>query len=523
MRVLLVHPSRLMMSEVFLCLEPIGLERVGAAALAAGHEVSILDLQVFDHREYFREVESFRPDAIGFSINYLANIPEVIELALATKELHPHCFIFAGGHSVSFVAADVLTQSEGAIDCVLRGEGEPAIGPLLDAIGDGALGKVPGAVTSSSAGPAPVLMSNLDDYMPARRLTRNRHRYFIGQLDPCASIEFTRGCPWDCSFCSAWTFYGRSYRKSSPEAIGADMATIKAPGVFIVDDVTFVHPEHGFAIGKEIEKRKIRKQYYLETRADVLCRNREVFAYWKKLGLVYMFIGLEAIDEETLKAHRKRAKSSTNNEALEIARQLGIPVAINLIVEPDWDERRFEVVRQWAMEVPEMVHLTVATPYPGTETWTSAAGNLTTLDYRLFDIQHAVTPTKMPLRRFYEELVKSQRVLGKKHLSFTAMRGAATLATKLLLRGQTNFVRMMWKFNQVYNVEHLMAAHSRAVKYQMTPPSRSNSGKNSVSDLYVHRPREAPVQIVKPVRAHAQSRTAATDTSRASRSRIQAK
>jgi hypothetical protein len=51
----------------------------------------------------------------------------------------------------------------------------------------------------------------------------------IGELDPCASIEFSRGCPWDCSFCSAWTFYGRTYRKASPEAAAAELASIREP------------------------------------------------------------------------------------------------------------------------------------------------------------------------------------------------------------------------------------------------------------------------------------------------------
>jgi hopanoid C-3 methylase HpnR len=497
MRVLLVHPSRLMISEVFLCLEPIGLERIAAAAVAAGHEVRILDLQIFNHRDYFRELDTFRPDAIGFSVNYLANVPEVVDLAKAARELRKDCFIFAGGHSVSFVAHDVLAHGEGAIDCVIRGEGELSIGPLLDAIGDRQLAKVPGAITRDGTGPAPALMTDLDQFPPARHLTRKRKRYFIGQLDPCASVEFTRGCPWDCSFCSAWTFYGRSYRKSSPEAIGEDLAKVEEPGVFIVDDVAFIHPEHGFAIGAQLERRKIKKQFYLETRADVLCRNREVFAYWKKLGLVYMFIGLEAIDEETLKAHRKRSHSSTNNQALAIARELEIPVAINLIVDPDWDERRFEIVRQWARDVPEIVHLTVATPYPGTETWLNSASKLSTLDYRLFDIQHAVMPTKLPLRKFYQELVRSQQVLARKHLSFRAMRGAASIATRLLFKGQTNFVRMMWKFNEVYNAERQYSEHFRRVQYRMTPPPVAGSGKASANDLYVHKPRESVIELAK--------------------------
>jgi hopanoid C-3 methylase len=48
MRVLFIHPSPLMYSEIYLRLEPLGLERVAAAALQACHDVRILDLQIFD-------------------------------------------------------------------------------------------------------------------------------------------------------------------------------------------------------------------------------------------------------------------------------------------------------------------------------------------------------------------------------------------------------------------------------------------------------------------------------------------
>ena len=44
-------------------------------------------------------------------------------------------------------------------------------------------------------------------------------------------------------------------------------------------------------------------------------------------------------------------------------------------------------------------------------------------DYRLFDVQHAVLPTTLPLNRFYEELVKTQSILARKHLGWKALRG----------------------------------------------------------------------------------------------------
>ena len=54
MRVLLVHPSCLMYSEIYLRLEPLGLELVMEATRRAGHDVRLLDLQVFTHADYFR-------------------------------------------------------------------------------------------------------------------------------------------------------------------------------------------------------------------------------------------------------------------------------------------------------------------------------------------------------------------------------------------------------------------------------------------------------------------------------------
>src|SRR5579875_1760813 len=495
MRVLLVHPSAPMYSEIFLRLEPLGLERVASAVRAHGHEVRMIDLQVYPQDEVRRQARDWQPEAIGFSLNYLANVPEVVDLAKELKAMLPCSLIFAGGHSVSFVADQVLGHAEGAIDVILKGEGETGAPALLEAAGDRAWNEVPGAVTVDGTGPSPVMMASLDDHLPARDIGGRRRKYFIGVLDPAASIEFTRGCPWDCSFCSAWTFYGRSYRKLSPEAAAEDMARIREPGVFIVDDVTFIKAEDGHAIADELERRHIRKEYYLETRTDVLVRNQEVFRRWKSMGLNYMFLGLEALDEEGLKAFRKRSTPKVNLEALEVARDIGLTVAINIIADPDWDEERFEYVRAWATSVPEIVNITVQTPYPGTETWLTESRKLTTLDYRLFDVQHAVLPTRLPLHRFYQELVKTQSVLARKHLGVAALVQTAGIAARHLLHGQTNFLRMLWKFNSVYNADRQYGDHQREVRNSMPPPPSQPTTTPDRQDMYVHVPfrtRRAP-------------------------------
>jgi hopanoid C-3 methylase HpnR len=342
-------------------------------------------------------------------------------------------------------------------------------------------------VSLAGVGPPPQRVPSIDALAPARDLTRRRRKYFLGMLDPCASIEFSRGCPWDCTFCSAWTFYGRSYRQADPRRAAEELARIREPGVFLVDDVAFIHADHGLALAEEIARRGIRKQFYLETRGDVLLRNREVFRRWRQLGLEYLFLGLEAVDAEGLRRYRKRIGVDRNFEALACARSLGLTVAVNLIADPGWDAERFAAVRQWAQSVPEIVHLTVNTPYPGTETWLSEGGRCVTRDYRLFDVQHAVLPTRLPLAQFYEELVRTQQVLARKHLGWRALRKTAWHAVRLALRGQTNFLGMLWKFHRVYNARRQLADHARPVRYELRLPA---AGQGTGS-LYVLSPSAA--------------------------------
>jgi hypothetical protein len=126
------------------------------------------------------------------------------------------------------------------------------------------------------------------------------------------------------------------------------------------------------------------------------------------------------------------------------------------------------------------------TPYSDTEIWHTEQRKLMTRDYRLFDIQHAVLPTTLPLPEFYAELVKTQQVLNTKHLGLAAIRQTMGIIGGLLLRGQTNFLRTVWKFNSVFNPALQMADHARPVGYELPlPPPAAILDKRA---LYVHKP-----------------------------------
>src|SRR6185295_16614935 len=165
MKFLAVHPSPLMYTKIYLRLEPWGLELVAQAVRKAGHEVNLIDLQVETHADFLKNVDVWKPDVIAFSCNYLANVPEIIDLAKLTKERLPESCVLVGGHSASFIAQDFLKHAQGGIDCVLRGEGEAAITEILLAVRHDrkAVAKVAGVVTPEGEGPPPGFIGSLEE------------------------------------------------------------------------------------------------------------------------------------------------------------------------------------------------------------------------------------------------------------------------------------------------------------------------------------------------------------------------
>jgi len=96
-----------------------------------------------------------------------------------------------------------------------------------------------------------------------------------------------------------------------------------------------------------------------------------------------------------------------------------------------------------------------------------------------------VRPTRLPLERFYQELVGTQRVLNMKHMGMRALMKTVPIVGRHLRHGQTNFIRMLWKFNSVYDPGRLCADHRLPVRYPipLPPEPRAKTGPKSP---YVH-------------------------------------
>jgi hopanoid C-3 methylase len=86
--------------------------------------------------------------------------------------------------------------------------------------------------------------------------------------------------------------------------------------------------------------------------------------------------------------------------------------------------------------------------------------------------------------------------MNRKHLGFAALKDVSGIALKLALRGQTNFIKMLWKFNSVYDPKLLLADHAREARYQIAAPDES--ARLAGTDLYIHAPPDRRSRGVDP-------------------------
>jgi radical SAM superfamily enzyme YgiQ (UPF0313 family) len=169
-------------------------------------------------------------------------------------------------------------------------------------------------------------------------------------------------------------------------------------------------------------------------------------------GLVMVLSGYESNDDDNLASLRKKNTWEKNRRANEIMRENGIFVTGIFMARADWTREQFEklydTVRGLAVAIPLF---TILTPLPGTELHRVYADKLLTTDHRLFDLLHAVLPTRLPrdefyrlMCRFYEETDTSVR------LAFRTMLRARPGFVAKILPGMLWFYARTWRYQRIH-------------------------------------------------------------------------
>jgi radical SAM superfamily enzyme YgiQ (UPF0313 family) len=407
MKVLLIYPptqSKVGL-QTFLFVEPLGLEAV-AASLVDKHEVEILDARLESNIR--RKLSSFKPDAVGVAASFTSTVYSVYNVLDAVRDYDPDIHTFVGGYHATLCHSDFAGRAEAAV----IGEGELTTLELLNFWEQSKpLDGVQGIAFQHREGwkenePRP-LIQHLDDApLPARHLVRKyRDRYFVGGWRPSTWVETSRGCQYHCKFCAVWRFHRGHIRMRSPHTVVQELRNIESPYISFADDNFLVSTSRAHEICLGIQKAGIKKNYQMQARSDTIVRHPDLLKEWVDIGLKTVFIGFESFTQEGLEALQKQNSVQSNEEAISIIRQLGIGVMSSFIVNPDYNERDFAAFRKYLkLKKPPLPVFWVLTPIPGTVMYEERRHELTSENYELFDGLHSVLPTRLSLRKFYQQL-----------------------------------------------------------------------------------------------------------------------
>ncbi len=397
--------------------EPLALEYV-ASGVAEDHDVKILDMRL--DRDLTAALDDFRPDVVGIT-SYTVHVNTAKRLFDHVKRWNPDVLTVVGGHHATVCPEDFLTPS---IDLIVSGEGVFVFKEIVRRFEAGErIEGVPGTTfrkgeetVRTPAEPA----VDLDAFpFPHRGVTaKYRRRYFSEWMRPLASIRTSKGCPFRCSFCALWKLTGGQYFKRTPESIVRELAEIDEDFVFFADDESLVDAARMKTLAHLIREAGIRKRYFLYGRSDTIVRYPELLEMWREIGLERIFVGLEFFRDDDLKYIRKGSTASENRSAVRILQDLGIDTWASFIVRPEFRKEDFAEFRRYCRSLGlNFASFAVLTPLPGTDLYEEVRDGLLTHNYDHFDFLHALLPTSLPLKDFYQEfssLLRQAVPLGKR-------------------------------------------------------------------------------------------------------------
>jgi anaerobic magnesium-protoporphyrin IX monomethyl ester cyclase len=358
-----------------------------AGNIDAHHEISVADLILAQGR--VREtveslIREFQPALVGLSVMTFQRktAHRICELV---RSLRPDVRIVVGGYDPSLAPEAYACASPPAVDFIVRGEGEKTFSDLVSALENGGpFDQIPGL----SFRQGERFLQSPDRPVTALeqiRLPRRRSRVLGGYTllgRPIDVIETSRGCTYDCSFCSIIQMRGRNFHTFSIDRVLADIRDARDHGarsLFIVDDNIMLNVRRFEQLCQAIIDAGLnRLEYFVQAMTSSIARHGRTLApLMRRAGFRYAFLGIENILEEDLKFLRATAKNTRREaggrkenatlQAISWLRRSGIWVVGGLIVgNPDDTRESVEANLEFARRYVDWPYIQHPTPYPGT-------------------------------------------------------------------------------------------------------------------------------------------------------------
>src|SRR5215203_7180809 len=371
----------------------------GALASLAGnvdphHAVSIADLilaQRTVRETVTRLVSAMQPDLVGLSVMTFQRKTARKVIALV-KALQPSAVVVVGGYDPS-LAPEAYEDLASGVDVIVHGEGDITFRELVRAL---EAGRSPAGIDGLSYRGAGGFVRN-----PPRAVTRletgdvrlpNRAaRVLAGYTMMGRSVdvvETSRGCTYDCSFCSIIEMRGRNFHRFPIPRVVDDIRDARGRGarvVFFVDDNITIDVPRFEALCRAIVDAGLDDIHYLvQAMTASIAQHGETLApLMRRAGFRYVFLGIENILEDDLAFLKAAAKNTrrgndagrqngegrqnTTMAAIEVLHRHGMFVVGGLIVgNPDDTRAAIDANLTFAKKYVDWPYIQHPTPYPGT-------------------------------------------------------------------------------------------------------------------------------------------------------------
>lgn len=352
---------------------PLGLAYIASVLEKNGFDVKILDMPIFkitidETLVYF---EKINPDVVGIGCA-AANYTSALKIAKLAKEVI-NCLVIMGGPHVTYIGKEVLKENK-YVDIVVRNEGELTVLEIMSALKSRKGFKdVKGIDYRNSEGlifsnPERPLFRELDKLpFPGRHLIpMDKYR----ELNQYTSIIGSRGCIYNCIYCSSSEFWRHKVRFRNPVRIVDELESVHRIYGFsyfrFLDDV-FLTPRKSKKLLNELKQRELGIKWSCNARVDLV--TQEILEMAAKTGCIKITFGVESVSEGVLHRINKKFSIDQIRSAVKLAKENGIDTKLNFIfVLPNQDEKDIFASLNLIKELmPSSVMFGILTPYIGTE------------------------------------------------------------------------------------------------------------------------------------------------------------
>ena len=343
-------------------------------------------------------------DIVGISA-ITRTAPQSFELARLLKESNPRIKVILGGPHPTALPHEALQYC----DAVVMHEGDHTFPEVVARYSDnleepdfeGVLGMAfktrDGEVKINPE--RPFLTSEQLSALPFPEYTANEIKYITHNV-----VNTSRGCPFECEYCSVIDNFGRQFRFIDDDAAIALIKYtigVKPRPIFFGDDIFNANRGRVKRVLSRILSEGVKMPYWFAQCRVESAADPEMLQLMARAGCSYVFIGLESINDETLKLYHKHATLEKNRIAIEEFHKAGIRVHGMFVLGSDADTPEtitdtFKFARKMNLDSAQFFALTAVPGPPMTKRYEDEGKVIAWGQWHLFDAQHAVVrPKKM--------------------------------------------------------------------------------------------------------------------------------